>query len=286
MPSVLTLFSIPKAASPHIAVIQANAVSSWRRLGAGIVLYGDEDGVADLAAATGATHVPEVARNELGTPLLDGIFSDVHRRSDAPVLCFANSDIVLPSEFRVAIERISARKHPFLMIGESWDTDVETPINFDEEWEQELMARRGRRRGAGAIDYFAFTHGLLRDVPPFAVGRVAFDNWLVWRARSLGALVVDASPTVHALHQRHDYAHIAGGFTATRYSSSEGQRNLELAGGKAFLYTRFDATHLLRRRGLRPNLGRTFRAKERSRKAAYRLRRALSRRSLAAGKAS
>ena len=274
---MLTVFTVPKGASPHIAVIQANAVSSWRRLGAGVVLYGDEDGVADLAAATGATHVPEIARNELGTPLLDGIFSDVHRRSDAPVLCFANTDIILPNAFHDAIERISARRHPFLMIGESWDTDVQAPLDFEAEWEPELLGRRGRRRGAGAIDYFAFTHGLLRDVPPFAVGRVAFDNWLVWRARDLGALVVDASPSVRAIHQRHDYSHVAGGFTATRYHSAEGQRNLALAGGKSFLYTRFDATHLLGRRGLRPNLGRTFRAKERSRKAAYRLRRALVR---------
>lgn len=273
MTPLITFFSVPKPSTGRIAVLQTNAVSSWRRLGQHVVLYGDEAGVAELAASTDAEHVPEVTRNEHDTPLLDGIFEDAQARARSPIVCFANADIILPPEFSSAIARVSTRSRAFLMIGESWDTDVTELVDFETEWEQGLLARPGRRRGAGAIDYFAFTRGLYDRLPPFAVGRVAFDNWLVWRARDIGAMVVDASPSVRAIHQRHDYGHAAGGFAGTRYFSDEGQRNLDLAGGKAFLYTRCDATHVLGPRLLRPNLGRPFRAKERARKAVYKARR-------------
>jgi hypothetical protein len=44
------------------------------------------------------------------------------------------------------------------------------------------------------------------------IGRVFWDQWLVWKAGSMGAAVVDASEAVMAIHQNHDYGyHAAGG---------------------------------------------------------------------------
>ena len=102
---------------------------------------------------------------------------------------------------------------------------------------------RGRRRGADALDYFLFSPGLFAEVPPFAVGRTVWDNWLVWKARDEGALVVDASSTVDAIHQDHSYAHV-GSLGKVRVSP-EAEENRRLAGGKLHLYSRFDATHRL-----------------------------------------
>ena len=53
----------------------------------------------------------------------------------------------------------------------------------------------GKRRGAAAMDWFVFPAGLFGEVPPFAVGRAGFDNWLVWKARQVG-IVVDATHDV------------------------------------------------------------------------------------------
>jgi hypothetical protein len=266
---VITFFSIPKAWRGDDAVRQRNAVSSWLALDGRVVLFGNDPGVAEAAAELGAEHVPELARTEAGTPLLDGVFARVHELARSGLLCFANADIVLGRDFARAAAGIDAATGRFLAVGESWDTDVHGPIDFVDGWERTL--ERGRKRGAGALDWFLFTHGIYETIPPFAVGRAAFDNWLVWRARSSGATVVDATRAVHAVHQAHGYGHVQGGFSGTR-SGSEAAENWRLIGSKSRIYTRFDATHLLTPRGLRRNLGATFRAKERLRKAAWKLR--------------
>jgi hypothetical protein len=273
---VITFFSVPKAFEGLCERIQRNAVGSWLQLGPDIevMLFGSDPGVAEAAASLGVRHFPELGRTELGTPLLDGAFATARTEARNPLLCFANADIVLLDDFRLAAERLQRLDGPFLAIGESRDAPVDGSLDFAGPWREDVrrISRQARRRGAGALDYFLFSRDLYGELPPFAVGRVGFDNWLVWRAGASGARVVDLTPSVCALHQRHDYGHVPGGRDATRFSSAEGRRNLELAGPKSHLHTRYDATHVLGRRGLRPNLLRPFRLKENARKAFYKLR--------------
>jgi hypothetical protein len=272
---VITFFTIPKAFEGRTAVIQRNALGSWRRLwpDVEVILFGDDPGVAEAAAALGARHVAALGRTDSGTPRLDGAFAEAKRIALHPLLCFVNTDIVLLDDFRAAVERLRALDPPLLAVGESWDVELGASLDFDGPWQEQVRAAGpGRRRGAGALDYFVFSRALYDELPPFAVGRVGFDNWLVWRAGSAGARVVDLTPSVHAVHQSHDYAHVEGGRESTRLASGEGRRNIELAGAKSHLHTRYDATHVLGRRHLYPNVLRAFRLKENARKALYKLR--------------
>ena len=67
---MITIFSIPKAPVGHTRVIQENAVRSWKALeNCEVILFGDEPGLADFAAELGVKHFPDIACNELGTPL-------------------------------------------------------------------------------------------------------------------------------------------------------------------------------------------------------------------------
>jgi hypothetical protein len=266
---LITFFTIPKAWEGDAAQVQENAVRSWIAVGARVILFGDDPGVPQAAARLGAQHIAEVSRNELGTPLLDRTFARAHEMAPDSLLCFANTDIVVGHDFRLAAERANAILDRFLMVGESWDTEVTGTLAFEPGWDGRLP--RGRKRGAGALDWFLFTHGIFESIPPFAVGRAAFDNWLVWRARDAGATVVDATRSVHVVHQMHGYAHVTGGFGDTR-SGSEAAENWRLIGSKRRVFTRFDATHLLTPQGLRRNLGATLRAKERGRKLIWKLR--------------
>jgi hypothetical protein len=261
---VITFFTIPKAWDGDDARRQRNAVTSWRAIGARVILFGDDPGVAEAGAELGADHVPELTRNENGTPLLDGVFARAHALVPEGFLCFANADVIVGEDFRRAAEGLRDAG-PLLMVGESWDVDV--PGELDPA----VPLPRGQRRGAGALDWFLFTHGIFERIPPFAVGRAAFDNWLVWHARHVGATVVDATPCVRVVHQAHGYGHVTGGFISTR-AGAEAAANWRLIGAKDRIYTRFDATHVLTRRGLKRNLGATLRAKERARKAIWKLR--------------
>jgi hypothetical protein len=272
---VITFFTIPKAFEGRSDWIQRNAVGSWLALGdVRVVLFGDDPGVAEAARDLGVEHEPELERAPLGTPRLDVAFTSARELAGDGLLCYANADIVLLDDFRAAAGRIAALTGSLLAVGESWDTPIEEPLDFSADWQSHVrsLAAVARRRGAGALDYFLFTRDLFGELPPFAVGRVGFDNWLVWSAGASGARVVDLTPSVHAVHQRHDYAHVAGGRGATRHTSKEGRYNLDLAGSKSHLHTRYDATHILGRRRLRSNLLRPFRLKENARKLVYKAR--------------
>lgn len=96
---MLTLFAIPKAFRGHTGAIQRNAVGSWARLGrdARVILFGGEAGMAEVARESHVEYVPEVARNEFGTPLVSALFHEARKLSAHEVLCYVNSDVILYS---------------------------------------------------------------------------------------------------------------------------------------------------------------------------------------------
>ena len=74
---LITLFSAPKPfTDPHIATIQRNATKSWTLLpDVDIILLGKEDGLAEAAQELDVKHIPHVACNTSGTPLISSMFS-------------------------------------------------------------------------------------------------------------------------------------------------------------------------------------------------------------------
>lgn len=259
---MLTIFTVPKPFEGRIGEIQRRALASWTALtGAQVLLLGYEPGTAEAARDTGAEHVPDIARTEHGTPRLDAAFAAADGAARNDLRCFVNADVILFDDLPTAASRVAGHAERFLIVGQTIDVD-EAPTRED-------ALAHGHRRGAAALDYFVFPAGFYPEVPPFAIGRACFDNWLVWRARQ-DAIVVDATADVVAAHQRHDYAHVQGG-KAEAYYGEEAARNLELAGGKGHLYTLHDASHVLRGGRLRRNPGAPLRWRENVRKAGWKL---------------
>ncbi len=153
------------------------------------------------------------------------------------LLAYVNCDILLFQDFRAATETTAARRGRFLMVGRRWDLDITTPLDFSdpalEMSLREQAARNGLQRAEMWIDYFVFPRNLYRDFPPLAIGRRYWDNWLIWKARDIRADVVDATPSVVAIHQNHDHAHHPQGVTGVLHSP-ESERNFKLAGGWKF----------------------------------------------------
>ena len=206
---MLTLFAIPKPFVGHVGIIQRNAIRSWARLPEfDILLLGDEAGTAEIADEVGAVHVSEVERNAFGTPYLSSCFSVAAAASKDELMAYVNADIILMGDFRRAVERVARLRRPFLMGGRRTDLDIAEPLTFGEEWEAALRAcatREGRLIIPGGIDYFVFPRGLWPEIPPFAVGRWTWDTWLLYEAVCEGALLIDATPSVRAVHQSHGY---------------------------------------------------------------------------------
>jgi hypothetical protein len=247
---MLTIFSTPKPFRGHIAVIQRNALESWKRLHPDIeiVLFGDDEGAAEVSAEMGLRHVPHVVRNAHGTKFLRSVWEPAQEMARHDLLCYANCDIILTQDFARAVERVAAWRRGFLMVGQRWDTDITAPIDFTStDWEKEtlsLAARANHQRPAEWIDYFVFRRGLFRNLPAFLIGRVGWDNWLLWRARHEGAALVDASRLVHAVHQNHDYSYHPDGYQGV-WHGEESQQNYALYESWRCLNTIADAEWVL-----------------------------------------
>jgi hypothetical protein len=266
---MLTLFSIPKAFTGHIGVIQRNAIRSWRMLHPEIeiILFGSDQGVAEIAREFGLRHEPQVERNEFGSYLVNSAFAKAQAMARHDAVCYVNCDVVLMEDFCRALECVRAAHREFLMVGQRWDAEIAEALPFEQRnWERELrnfVARRGKQRGADWIDYFAFSRGLYGpDMPPFAIGRTCWDNWLVWKALESRKPVVDVTPVVLAVHQNHDYNHHPEGESGAWHGAEAG-RNAQLAGGWSHLRTVADASVAATPDGLRSNSRRYWMAAKR-----------------------
>ena len=249
---MLTIFSIPKAFHGHIGMIQRNAIRSWAQLdGVEIILIGDDEGVAEIADEVDARHISQVEKTPLGTPLISAAFELARKSSTQPLLAYANADIILLPDVVRAVRKV--RFDDFLLVGRRWEADLGPIDQSDVRWQEKLRAAvtsTAHLQEHYYIDYFVFRResAIGADLPPFAVGRPRWDNWMILRARTMGLPVIDATPSVMAVHQRHDYAHVPGGTATDRYGP-EAARNLQLFGDDRTPFGVWHATHVLTRRG-------------------------------------
>ncbi len=252
---MLTIFAMPKAFRGQIEMIQRNAIQSWTmlRIRPEVILFGEDEGTAEVARELGLRHVAKVARNDSGTPLLNDLFAQAESNAAYNLLCYVNADILLLEDFAAAVERVAQQRRPLLMMGQRTNLDINERIDFSRPaWEQELRARartQGQLSPPNAIDYFVFSKGLGSNLLPLAIGRRWWDNWLLWHARSHKATVIDASPVVLAIHQNHDYGHHPAGAKGV-HEGTEALRNRAMVGEWYHLHTTEDATHRLTPEGL------------------------------------
>ncbi len=255
---MLTIFTTPKPFRGHSGIIQRNALKSWTLLDPSceIILFGDEDGAAEAACEFNIRNEREVRRSEGGTKYLNFMFERGQQLASHDILCYVNCDIILMQSFWRAVQKLAALKRPFLMIGRRWNTGITEPIDFTRpDWErrlQRLVSERGEKGSSWSIDYFVFSRGLYRDMPPLVIGRNYWDHWLVWKARNLQALVADATAVAPVVHQNHDYSYLPKGSAGT--SKDElAMRNYDLTGRGRQMCTMDFATHRLTASGLKEN---------------------------------
>jgi hypothetical protein len=251
---MITFFSVPKAFNGQTKKNQRNAILSWKHLcpKCEIILLGNEEGTDKFSKEFNILNISEIKKNEFGTPLIDDVFEKAQKRAKYNILVYVNGDIILTNDFLKVAERIKEEK--FLIVGRRTDLNSFSFIDFqEEEWEKKLMMevkKNGKIHGPSGIDYFIFSKGLWKKIPPFALGRTCWDNWLLYEACRLGAVLIDASQVITAVHQNHDYFHHSGGKMGV-WKGSEAVKNLRLAGGISHLFTIRDSELILSAEGLK-----------------------------------
>lgn len=249
---MLTIFSVPKAFHDHTRIIQTNAIRSWTLLrpACEIILMGNDEGTAEISSELGLRHIPDVECNEYGTPLVNSIFEIAQDNASNPLVCYINADILMMSDLLPAVQQ--AQDGSSLLVGRRWDLDIREALDYSGDWESDLrkhLGESGRLHSPTGIDYFVFMNGFFGEIPPFALGRTSWDNWMIYRARIIKKTVVDMSPVVTAIHQNHTYA-IKGGH-AGAFKGPEAVRNRELLGDSFNAFTTRHATRILTPEGLK-----------------------------------
>lgn len=246
---MLTLFTIPKAFHGLIAVIQRNAILSWTHLDPRpeIILLGSDEGTAELARELGLRHIAKIAASDRGTPLVNDLFAKAEAAATFDRLAYVNADIILTQDFLRAVAIVDRAMPRSLMVSKRIDLDVREPLNFDRSWQEDLQ-KRVRCSGVdghySSIDIFVYPKRLYAEIPPFAIGRLWWDHWLIKAVREQNLPVVDASRIAPLVHQRHDYNHAPGGEQEV-WRGAEAKKNFDLSGGVRHAYTLLDVTHEL-----------------------------------------
>jgi|SRR5208283_1787118 len=254
---MITLFTTPKPFHGHIGVTQRNAFRSWKNLwpDVEIIVFGPEEGAAEACVEFSLRHEPHVETNQFGTKRIDWIFQRAQQIARHDFLCYINCDILLLSDFARAFERVRQAHARFLMVGRRWDTPItDSYTNFSPDSEallRGITAKTGIQQPGYSVDYFLFNKGLYDVMPPLVIGRIWWDHWLVWNARSLGADVVDVSSQVLAIHQSHDYGYHPQGIAGV-WADEEAQQNYRLARQEVRLRTIEDASFRLTSSGFHP----------------------------------
>lgn len=240
---LLTIFTVLKPFEGEADLHQRNALASWSALAPDVevLLFSDSDFPVDISSRFTCFRLEE--RSEQGAPLLNEAFKTAAERAQGRVRAYLNGDIIIDRRFVDAVRRLVASDLPsWVAIGRRTDC----PAPFDEPALLSRQTRAGdlfsdtRRRGQPASimckDYFVFTPDRFRDLPPFAVGRGNWDNWMVSSSKSEGVPVIDIGLVAPVIHPMHGYRHVPGGRLSAYVTGDEARENQRLAGGRRLIH--------------------------------------------------
>ncbi len=247
---MFTIITIPKAfQNSHISTIQKNAIKSWTEIipRPEIILFGDDYGVDTIAAEFGVRHIKEVSKTQLGTPLLSSVFDIAGKEASNDIICYVNADIVFFHDIVQSIQSVPFDE--FLILGQRWDYDQLTLIDFDSNFSYNEYFNTVKENGSlhppAGSDYFIYKKSSLQTIPEFAVGRAGWDNWFISYFYKKKIAIIDASKSITAIHQNHDYAHVKEG-VGNSYRGTESSQNLSFISRNEELYTIIDSSHCIK----------------------------------------
>jgi hypothetical protein len=157
--------------------------------------------------------------NSHGTPYLKSMFLAVEGNlTRAPVYGYCNADILFDGTLVKTVKAVlktvqgGTLKPRVLVVGQRTNFQMPFPFHRDSEWalkgsedlsKVSTMVSRGRLFQTDAQDYFFMTRGTFNweTMPDMVIGRLAYDNWIVDHAYHAHVDRVDATKTLHAVHQ-------------------------------------------------------------------------------------
>ena len=171
------------------------------------VLFATEAPLAEKCRRQGWDVRPVIETAADGVPVLKNMFLDAMSNYNTMFYAYSNGDILYTNSLLETLvsglESFITLDKPAMLVGKRTNIDHVTNTEGS-SWQNIAVTakRRGELFSARAEDYFITTPSYpWEDIPPLVIGRLWYDNWLVYNARKQGHLVIDATITLLAVHQ-------------------------------------------------------------------------------------
>ncbi|MCS6895796.1 MAG: hypothetical protein NZZ60_06595 [Bacteroidia bacterium] len=250
---MITLFACPKPfTEPRIAEVQRKAIQSWLLLKkvSEIILIGDDELVAEVAAEYNLKHIPYLEKTAHGSPMVSDLFYKAKNAAISDILMYVNSDILLTNKVIDAVDIVKQAFNKYLIIISPYLTDI-NGLTIQEGYENRAFEHIVNQPIPTGADVFIFPKTIYDEIPPFGLGRCFWDFWLISDPLLKGIPVIDATdfaPTFHPVDESSthyvEYTQREAPVLAEKSISARSQAfNMQMN----INFTLTDSAHLLRR---------------------------------------
>ena len=182
------------------------------------VVFTNATRIADECRRRGLDVFPVRVAAANGIPVLKFMFEDVMSTYNTTFYGYSNSDILYSNSLVETLTWISNAsvdlKKPVMIVGKRTNV-IYVKENDTTSWTKlhAVATRRGKLFVGRAEDYFITSRPYpWKDIAEVVIGRPAYDNWLVYNARTYNHTVIDATKTLLAVHQTTRAGNIEGSF--------------------------------------------------------------------------
>jgi len=203
----LTIFTALNRFDPTNPILK-QAIQSWQNYSKYVVVFVDQESECVALkrvyrSLTLKCLEHQCMNDELKIPTVSCLLLSAEHMATTSLLMYTNSDIIFSSSLSTTVNILSENFYLFdKMVAVGRRTDVNSVVPFP----QDIVAyakKQGTLHSDHGIDYFMYMKGSLplMKMPPFVVGNIKWDNWLLSELliRNLTS-VVDVTKTVFAVH--------------------------------------------------------------------------------------
>ena len=191
------------------------------------VLFMNEVNVTKEAKQKGWSVLPiRVTGTKHNVPVLRYMYEDAKKYVNSTFYAYVNGDILFTDTLLYTLISVLAsdipKEKPLLIVGQR--TNIKD-VKREEAKSWKDLANTAKTRGklfsTWGVDYFITSRDYpWSSQPDVVIGRVAYDNWVVWNSKRLGFVTIDATKTLLAVHQTtragnmEGHGHPDGGYNA------------------------------------------------------------------------
>lgn len=207
--SILTLFTTWVYEKEKFPV-NNSTLFNWKMLpNVNLIVFSNSLEVKYYSEWAGFTVLP-ILVEAAGVPVLPAMFTAAIKQFKSEFYGFANGDILFTRTLVDTLEHIlcnlkkSRRQSGVLIVGRRYNVPAShVTVEVATSWNKlDLLSRTGSLFQSDAEDYFITDTAYPWDTfLPVAIGRRAYDNWVVAFSRYSNITVIDASESILCLHQ-------------------------------------------------------------------------------------